>query len=1291
MVERIMADGPSPDISPTPAQGQPEQKAGPREHIQPKGYLWRSPDFNPNADYKTKIPINPQTGKEENYISIFELDPRTGEEREMARIPKIEGGSLDVPAYLEAAKREKTRFEQLREWVETYGERNINLAALSPAQLNEYRQSRLENLQEMGNLVNGADARGVFSFVMEDIRQIYAKVAPAPETAVATRRRRRRSSMYSDYSPESAPKSVDERIRDVKDALANYQETFWDYGDAILRARFGSNANISALKEAYKGVSSYVAAKVAIAIIKDLKKQSGEDVLDPANEIGDYFLTEIQNQLEANAVETERQRQRQRRNASPEEMLGYNNWRERFEFSWAENREELERSVFAWIEKFEKHLPNETAETVHQEAGKWKANAIGALEVAAHELGISEKDPFYEFLRNTIETYTNVKGGVKLLESDGGFEPYTGYLEAHAHNFNGHHDTIYLGNAKSAIIQHFLSRNYNAISLGDTGNIEKPQAGDLEDFRGNIEEQAKEYAATQQLYIRKADFDRRETENNNGYGWDDLIEGLLLVDNRGMATANALTDPVVQAEAIAKVATRTGVFKRIKERLDQEDGLAGLTDDQRRDVIRDRIKAKIRLAHKDQLLNEINAMNQADADAALWNYVRDFNKKMESQGHRIWAPSAWDFVRLNIDTPTKLVDRVLAEDELEAMIEEVGSFQSQIGTTGLTVQINIDGLTDEQIQAQIDALPNLTAIQKRELLEDVLFDKQQRESEVERAFSINRDYQKFLGADARWGGMAVRVVDDNGNVVLKTVWQIAEEILKAKIDKEEADIEARVTAHETALRARGGLTDAQIEEAKSRRRRRLRGHATFGATLALREKGIANDLPIWNYYYYNDPQRIQTFAPLVGYTHNDKVEIVDLLDRGRREMRAVWDHLADTYMDGRVLIVRDEANADVDQNGQPRDFHQERWDRARVINEAGVVALRNVFESRFMLSTSGGIEVVDLISKIGDLGIYDLLWEMGCKNFREFQGFIKRRDEWELRRQSFWNIREWRDPITYAKRLRGAGAALPYLRGGEVKGQGRKPGVLQEPMMGAYKVRDFVLEENNWINKQRIFEVEKLIRDAVPNLKKEAQDKMVEIGAGILVTLIEYMDARRYVMNRAGLAPKNWKADNELIADAYFKELLKRDPILFEAGEILADGKVAKGGEEKEPYGAETLGSEDLGYAPQGRSELAVAFYKEILKTSTYHTLVEKDRKVWARRGKAVKARMGAERERIAAAGLPADVEARIEARRLKLVAQNTTQQNLDREIQRLKDQYFDEQLQKQFVGAWQASFADIS
>lgn len=1236
---------------------------------------------------------------------------------------------LDVPDYLKEARRSASRFEQLAKWMEENDDSQIDVTMLTPDQLRSYNQSRLENLEEMGRIIEEAQSSGVLNFLIQDIRRIYTEVAPDSESS-ASPRRRRSSSVYGERAaePSPKPKSIDERIDDVRKILGDYQETFWEEGSATWAAVTGLTKT-SALKQAYKGVAKYIASRVAIAIETDLKRRP----LDPNNEIGDEILSGIKTQIREETRRAQEAaeiaRQRQRRNATPKEMLPYNDWREKFDFTWAETPEELERTVFAWLEKFETHLPDAASDEVHQEGNSWKQNAINALEKAAIDLEISEKDPFYIRLKYTIEAYVSVLAGVKIQESDGGFEGFTTYLEAFAYQFNGHHDAIYLGNAKSAIMQAYLSRNHGEIALGASRTTEKPLGGEIRAFRESIEEDAIEYAATHELYIKKGDFDRRLSESNAGYAWEDedVIAELLLVDSRGMAEAMALPNATAQAEAIVRVATRTAVFKKIKKRLESEDmyedtpghfvSLASLSPDQRQDVIRMRIIDKIRKAGNGKFADDISAMTDPVAkDKELWDWLKDYNQRREKNGDTLWFPSAWDTVRLSINTSTKLVDRALSADELDSMIEKVKPLRVQIGTRGY-IDVDTEGLTEEQIKEDIQSRLGLTDAEKEEALEDVLFDVRQRKSESTRAFSINRNYQKFLGLDARWGGLVSREVGDRGVTELRTIYEMAEELLKAKIDLEEKEIEEKVEAYERTLVAKG-KTAEEIAVLKIEKRRLERRDSTFGATLALRELGIANDLPIWNYDYFNDPKLVQAVAPYLGYTHGDKPDIAQLLDRGRREMRAVFDHLAEKHMDGRILVVRDRPDLVVDSNtGELKPFHEEKWDRPRVINDAGEMDLRNIFESRFMISTSGGVEVVDLISKIADLGVYDLLWEMGCKDFREFQGFIKRRDEHELSRQSFWNTKKWRDPISYAKRLRGAGAAKVYLTGGKTK-QGEVTGNLIEPMSGAYKLRDqffnskhlwhFSNEDPEYKTYIEVKDGDEVIsvhfKEKVKQLLENADlhhinplrlDQLIEIGAGILKPLLDYLNARDYVMNRGGRTPKNWKLDNELIVDAYLEEMSK-------------------------DTGA--FGPRQGAYAPQGRSETAKAIYRTILQTSTYHTLSEKDRReldfddiveedTKDRSGKVIKKgdvkkgiitrakeRVAEKRAEITARPLPANIQSLIDERRKVLEGLNTHENhstkgrpNLELELERIKQDYIETQLRKETVGEWPARFTALS
>lgn len=1254
----------------------------------------------------------------------------------------------------------------------------------------QYRVAGIADDAERKRLETTRDK--VLTFVRQEIKRVYTDATARPTPS-------RDSDSWGSSSP--TPKTLDERVRDVYAVLGDgennfYKETFWNLGEAELREIF-ETTDVAALRRDYEGLASYVAFRTAVAIEKELKR--GSSSLRVGEDVGDDVLLSIKEELaNANSKEAIRRR-KERSRATFKERLPYNPWRERFGFTWAENEEELRATVADWVKKFEEGLPEEAPEAVYEAAKTQRQNAISALkEALTSRLGLSEKSPLGKELRSTIESAAALIGGVALLETGekDGFETFTKFLEDFCHNFNAHHDSVYLGNAKSAIIQDFLSENDGEISLGGPGTLEKPLAGDTEEYREHIAERAIRYASTHELYIKEQDFyeidgetgDYRYDQKGNRirkerYGWDDDIEELLLEDSRGMAKVGALTtDPLVQAEVI-KVATRTDVFKAIKERLDKEDiytyeaspghfvsvSLASLNPDQRREAIRNRIREKMELSGYKKLAAEINTMtDQGAKDKALWEWLRDYNEKRANQDHSLFFPSKWDTVRLSINMPTKLVDRALSKSELRSMVELVEDPYQDLTDDQIRNQVQLEFLT--QIRDEVAALTNPPADRDAEIrqrfeskrgvikdkIDDTLFNQESRKNEAEQAFSLNRKYQKFLGVDSRWGGQVVRVIEQDGKMVLKPVSVIAKEFLKSKIDKEYQGIEAQVTQHVDALRV-AGVADADIEKARVEKRRLLRRDSTFGATLALRELGIAHDLPIWDYYYYNDYSLIQAFAPLVGYTHNDKVQIVDLLDRGRREMRAVYDYLADEYMDRKILIVRDEPNTELDENGRPKSFHRENWDRKRVINEGGESMIRDILESRFMTSTSGGVEWVDAISRISDIGIYDLLWEHGCQDFREFQGFIKRRDEVELKQQSFWNTRKWRDSITYAKRLRAAGAARTFLTGGEVGGK-KVPGILIEPFSGLYRYRDEFVKAGGWLpseisnklaqNKYDFRkELEKILNDEEnwKNLTVEEKDRLVEVGASILEPLIGYMDARKAVVaNRAGLAPKNWKLDNELIWQAYKELMLKRLPIIAAKGDLILDDKgVWKIAEEEKKLadvGGEKLGDDELGYAIEGRTPLALKVMDAILRTSTYHILVQKDQRRFAGRGVATRARFEAARANLAAQPLPDQVVVKINNRvnilrsqgmapridkattafrnlgyeqtaidtwtsinwssdlTKKILASGAASKgdleslvNINQERYRLRDQYIDEQLHKTFVEEWPSRFADIA
>lgn len=1376
-----------------------------------------------------------EPGKDKNEAGIYNYT--SSQLRQKAEILKaagfneeqrrslIEGGFVGVvPDWLKELAEQPSSFQDTWSAVrDCLKVTPAQYALLTPDQQAEFDKLKNEGTGTMNEILVPADAQEreelqrVLYFVKDDIRRIYTEAMQAPP----------RGDSDSWYSPPTV-KTLDERLESIDKALADYQERFWDYGEATLKKVFGESADISALRQKYQGIANYVAARAAVAIGKELKGVSLQpDSTDSTKgEFGDYFLSDIKKELEETKGERERARREKRKRATADERLHYNNWREKFDFTWAETPEELDDSIEDWLDYFQQQLPLEAEEAVYQEVTKGLTNALSSLEQARNRIGLEANSVMAQQLREKIVAHVTTIAGARLLESRGGFEYFIKLKTDFAANYNAYFDGIYKKKG-SAIMADKLSENSGEIYRGGPEGLKKPLSGDTKTFRGRLEREAIRYGVSHELYITEEDFEnaklgdreimeavaslnlpleegRRRIEaalaerRKNGYqegryGWDDSIEELLLFDSRGLSQARALVDPHKRAEAVEKVKLRTGVFMEIKKMLDKEDtfeyapgrfvSLARLSPDQRKEVIRYRIKVKMTEEGNTVLLQEINALpDQASQDRALWKWVKDYNKprielRREGSNDEPWFPSLWDGERLSISTPEDLIDRVLSKDEFNAMVEEVNDPYK--GLNGEQVTKEITSEFHRQFQREVEAKrlsPEATASEVTRLMrerqevikgriEEVLFDRKQRETRAIRNYNINIAQDKFEGLQARWGGLVTREIGEDGDIKMRTIYSLAEEIIKAKIDKEAQDIEAKVAVWKsTYVTAHPQISDKQLEEAIVQQRRLFRRNATFAATLALREVGVAKDLPIWDYFYYSDQSQIGAFAPLVGYTDDDKGKLPELLDRGRRETEAVFYFLAEQHMDGKMLDVQDNPGYVIeDENGVQKEDHEERWVRPRVINEGGVIKLRNLFESMFMVSTSGGVEVVDLIIKAGNLGINDELWENGCKDKREWQGFRKRRNRWELRQQSFFNTREWADPITYVKRLVGADNARKFLVGGEIQGQGSIPGVLIEPMSGAYKYRDQFFDDNTWaISDAKIGKIKQQTRgkeshwnavraalndaEATKNIDPVIKDKLVEVGAGILKPLIDYMNARKYVMNRAGLAPKNWKYDNDLIVNAYFEELLKRpDP------------------------GADTLGPEDLGYAEQGRSPVAVEIFRDILKTSTYHILVQRDRNVLYPRAEKVKKAMKAKRVDLMNKILPADqaginegreglelqdiklkqlrqeltkleeetgkaqaaaakkqqlegeytrrrqaedefiklmnkavedelnrqfnagdlsndvLRKRITYRRQKLLALNTKSPNLEREIYRLINQYVDTKLHMEFVGEWPA------
>ena len=110
----------------------------------------------------------------------------------------------------------------------------------------------------------------------------------------------------------------------------------------------------------------------------------------------------------------------------------------------------------------------------------------------------------------------------------------------------------------------------------------------------------------------------------------------------------------------------------------------------------------------------------------------------------------------------------------------------------------------------------------KERLEDVMFAREQRAAKAERDFKTTVNYYKFLGVEARWGGLTSREVDGEGKIRLIVLTNEAKEILGIKIDREEAAIEGEVEVWAKGFEAsHRTLTPEEIETAVANKKREL--------------------------------------------------------------------------------------------------------------------------------------------------------------------------------------------------------------------------------------------------------------------------------------------------------------------------------------------------------------------------------------------------------------------------------------------------------------------------------------
>lgn len=837
----------------------------------------------------------------------------------------------------------------------------------------------------------------------------------------------------------------------------------------------------------FRGIRNFYFSSFWEAFEKDIEGQP----LD-LQKVGDREYLAIKNEREA--ARLKEPKFRRERNAYADE------------FHWAENRQEMVMSVHEWLASVEKELPEESAGKVADFINEKRRDGLGMLSRlrvrlnAEFGLNIDVDDSIYKRMRKLLEARLNVLGG--QLVNRGGWDYYIAYFGDFAVNFVDHYDAIYLEDSLIPAALHKLGENDGIYWRGCEPNVERPSDGEVRAFQNRAEERIVDFLSTHELAIKtrverilwllknspedklkefKQELMRRGLpEDIDGREYDDQYKLVFAIERDEFLRTNS-------------------AFQKTRQRYDAQEGLRGLTDEERMRRIQEIIRSKIQEVDPQFLAKILGDERQQDRE--LWRWVEGYNKGRSDK----WFPSTWDRIRLSIDRPEKVLSRALSQEEFESMYEAV----------------NFEGMSQKAVEAL----------------------RQERKERAQQALEVAKRTQIFFGVASRYGGTRLRITDENGDVVA----------IKPKF----AEVRDRI------------YKLIQEDANKPIEKQKFRVHH------AMKELGLANKLPIWSYYLVNDDPTIAVFAEIMGIPADEKQKLIALVEEERRQLRRVEDQVVEEFMKGKT---------------------KKGW-RKRINHKGGNIDLRKIWDAPYIFSTSGGVLSADLVPYM-HLGIYDMLWEMGCEDFREFSGWIKRRDEVEAEHQALWNVL---DPIDYHKRLNEAEALRKYASGTKTKDGREVPGFLNGPLSGAFEIRDaFVgtsIINNEMANSIRFDdavtrksgsaspeEVERLRQDTYDDFDKmdsAAKDKFMKLCTDRLQPLLGFMKNRSYVENRLinKEVTSNFLYDNTLLWYAFRRWL-----------------RASKEYKDK------------FNFAPHAKTELVIRFYEVILEDAEHLILPKEER-----------------------------------------------------------------------------------
>ncbi len=866
----------------------------------------------------------------------------------------------------------------------------------------------------------------------------------------------------------------------------------------------------------YKGLGIFLYDQVRKSILKAAKIESLTNdqrqkfevsrdpryVLDQSGDIGDREYEKVHRQRE-------RERWKEIKWGKPRGLY--------LEFDWARNEEELIASMWEWLIYMEGEIRAEDAQEVKADLDQKSAETQRMLAEAKIRLGLADNNPSYLYCKSLAESCEDLRGCE--LVNKGGFDYFIYYVKKFNANFHheaiNHYDVTTL-DPDVAIMLARMSGQYKAYYRG--GEVMDHVEGRQEVGEG------REY--------------RREIENE------------ILTEVEGLQLK--LTGLTGQQFEIAKAELLENhpVFVETRRRRDQEDGLLGLTGEaweSRVDtLIRERVVYWVKQGFLPQdSLNNITGTS-AEQRTKLRKIVEDWNNS-HAEGRDVWFPRKWDYVAKRITKPEQLLHRALPEEAYLPPINPDGSQNPY--SLYEPIQFKGDWTQEDITQAKSRRRKELQykfLIARRTMLKDLMASwyggtrlimkpedvaqakTQGRYSEATKPFFI--EFQERLAAipegKVSWPERVANN-DVRDHELDQIRYKLKAMVLMKKIPEQVQSQINSGSAQEQKNKLIKWMNEwnaAQLEE-----ERFYPGDAPMRDQL--RKIGMAHDLPMWTLHLASSDDVRKSISRRIGFHSSQNHDMAHMFELERRMMRLIEEQI------------------------------MEEWQRGEMINHfGGNVDLRRILDMARM-TTTGSI-ANDLIVAMTP-ALYPFLWEMGCKDYREFTGLIKRRDEWEAKEESLLDVL---DPKEYVERVEAGENGRKLSSGGSV-GDKRVDGILNGgPLAGGYRMAGAF----RTILKEDSFDLFGKLKKGI-NLTRLQRNELLELSFKILEPTIGWMKNRKSVENRYGKVPKSWEWENTL-AWLRIQRWMFRSPKFSDEA----------------PQG--------FAYAEEARSDLAIEYYDTAFK-----------------------------------------------------------------------------------------------